>query len=325
MNNQRKLRKLGNSDLYLSSIGLGCWQFSRGKGLFGNYWPYLEESVIRDIIQSSIEGGINWFDTAEAYGGGESERMLSQALQSLHIPPEKIFIASKWSPFFRTARSIGRTIDDRIKLLHPYPISLYQIHHPYSFSSIASQINEMSKLLKENKIRYIGVSNFSARQMVKAQQELKNAGYSLVSNQVRYHLLDRKIESNGILETARELGVTIIAYSPLAQGILSGKFHRDPQLLDKMKGARKYLPAFRKKNLQKSRPVIDLLEQLAEKYQATPAQVALNWLINFHGDLVFVIPGAAGIKQASENTAALNFTLSRQDMQALEEITKVFI
>jgi aryl-alcohol dehydrogenase-like predicted oxidoreductase len=324
MNNRLRLRKLGNSDLYLSPIGLGCWQFSRGKGFMGNYWSILEESVIKGTIKASIESGINWFDTAEAYGSGESERMLSKALQSLQIQPEKIFIASKWSPFFRTARSIGRTIDNRIKLLHPYPISLYQIHHPFSFSSIASQMNEMSKLLKANKVRYVGVSNFSARQMVMARQELKKAGNSLVSNQVRYHLLDRNIESNGILETARELGVAVISYSPLAQGILSGKFHRDPQLLDKISGTRKYLPAFKKKNLSKSKPVIEFLEKLAEKYSATPSQVALNWLINFHGDLVFVIPGASGVKQASENAAAMNFTLSPPDMEALEEITRLY-
>jgi len=324
MKDQTRLRKLGNSDLYLTPIGLGCWQFSRGKGLFGNYWSFLEESVIRDIIHSSIEGGINWFDTAEAYGWGESERMLSQALQSLQIPPEKIFIASKWSPLFRTARSISRTIEIRMRSLHPYPISLYQIHNPFSFSSIVSQMDEMSRLLKENKIRYVGVSNFSARQMVKAQQELKKAGCLLVSNQVRYHLLDRKIESNGILETARELGVAIIAYSPLAQGILSGKFHRHPQLLDNLQGARKYLPSFRKKNLQKSQPVIDLLDQLAEEYQATPAQVALNWLINIHGELVFAIPGASGVRQASENSGALHFSLSLEDGQALDEISRQF-
>jgi len=322
MKDRSQLRKLGNSDLFLTPIGLGCWQFSRGKGLFGNYWSFLEESVIRDIIHSSIEGGINWFDTAEAYGWGESERMISQALQSLHIPPEKIYIASKWSPLLRTARSISRTIEVRLRSLHPYPISLYQIHHPYSFSSIAAQMDEMSRLLKDNKIRYVGVSNFSARQMVKAQQELKKEGYSLVSNQVRYHLLDRKIESNGILETARELGVAIIAYSPLAQGILTGKFHRDPQLLENMQGTRKYLPSFKSKNLSKSKAVIELLEQLAEKYNATPAQVALNWLINFHEELVFAIPGASGVRQASENSGALHFSLSPEDRQALDEVSR---
>jgi aryl-alcohol dehydrogenase-like predicted oxidoreductase len=324
MNNQRKLRKLGNSDLYLSPLGLGCWQFSRRKGFMGNYWSFLNESEIMDIIKHSIEGGINWFDTAEAYGWGESERMLSRALRSLDIPPEKIFIASKWSPIFRTARSIGRTIDERIKALHPYPISLYQIHHPFSFSSIVSQMDEMSRLLKENKIRYVGVSNFSAKQMFKAHRELKKAGYSLVSNQVRYHLLDRRIESNGILETARELGVAIIAYSPLAQGILSGRFHHAPWLLKEISGARKYRSSFQKKNMQKSEAVITLLEQLAEKYRATPAQITLNWLIHFNGEMIFAIPGATKIKQAADNAATLNFTLSSQDLQALGEITRTF-
>ena len=250
--------------------------------------------------------------------------MLSLALQSLHIPPEKIFIASKWSPIFRTARSIARTIDKRIELLHPYPISLYQIHNPFSFSSILSQMDEMSRLLTGNKIRYVGVSNFSAKQMAKAQQELKKAGYSLVSNQVKYHLLNRRIESNGILETAQELGIAIIAYSPLAQGILSGRFHQTPGLLKELRGARKYLPSFRKKNLQKSEPVIALLEKLAEKYQATPAQIALNWLIHFAGEIVFAIPGASKIRQAAENAATLHFTISSQDLQALDEITRKY-
>ncbi len=319
-----KLRKLGASDLFLSPIGLGCWQFSRGKGFMGNYWSFVDESEIRQIIQQSLAGGINWFDTAESYGWGESERMLSKALQSLNIPPESIHIADKWSPTFRFATSIGRTIDERLRSLAPYPISLYQIHHPFSFSSIPAQITAMIRLLEQGKIRYVGVSNFSARQMRKAHQELKKYGYALVSNQVHYSLIHRRIETNGILNTARELGVAIISYSPLEQGILTGKFHRDPQLLKKDTGYRKYRPAFQKKSLAKCEPVIRLLEQFARSYQVTPAQVALNWLIHSEGELIFAIPGATRVNQVKDLVGSMRFTLSIEDRQKLDDISRPF-
>lgn len=296
-----KLRKLGASDLFLSPIGLGCWQFNRGKGFMGNYWSFVDESEIRQIIQQSLAGGINWFDTAESYGWGESERMLSKALQSLNVPPESIHIADKWSPTFRFATSIRRTIDERLQILAPYPISLYQIHHPFSFSSIPSQITAMIRLLEQGKIRYVGVSNFSAKQMRKAHQELRKFGYALISNQVHYSLIHRQIETNGILDTARELKVAIIAYSPLEQGILTGKFHRHPQLLKEDTGYRKYRSAFKKKSLARCEPIIRLLEQLAQTYQVTPAQIALNWLIYSQAELVFAIPGATRVNQVKDN------------------------
>lgn len=168
-------------------------------------------------------------------------------------------------------------------------IHLYQIHKPYSFSSIQSEMQAMAKLVKQGKIQNVGVSNFSAKQMREADRVLREYGLRLVSNQVKYSLLDCRIEQNGILDTAKELGVAIIAYSPLEQGILTGKFHKNPSLVS---GVRKRLTAFRESRLQSSKPLIDVLEHVAQKHNVTPTQIVLNWMIHANGKTVFAIPGA---------------------------------
>lgn len=315
------LRKLGKSDLLVTPVGLGCWQFAQGKGLFGNYWETLPDKEIQDIVGASLEAGINWFDTAESYGGGQSERMLSGALKSLGVGTGDVLIATKWRPLFRTAGSIGATIDERLAALGGYPIALHQVHQPYSFSTVRAQMDALAGLVEEHKIRYVGVSNFSAAKMRRAHEALGRRGIPLVSNQVRCNLLDRRIEHNGILETARELGVSIIAYSPLAQGILTGKFHDQPGLVRSKPGYRKYMKAFKPAGLKASAPLIQALRELAEKYGRTPGQVAINWLINVHGELVVAIPGAMSIAQARDNAGAMSFVLSREDIDRLSRVS----
>ena len=318
------LRRIGMSDLMVSPIGLGCWQFSRGKGLGGNYWPTLSDGEIRDIVRAGLEGGITWFDTAESYGGGESERALARALKALGKSPAEVILATKWMPLFRTAKSITKTIGTRLENLGVPRIDLYQIHHPISFSSVRQQMKAMASLVRDGKIRYVGVSNFSAARMRAAQKELESFGLKLASNQVRYSLLDRRIETNGILDSARELGISIIAYSPLAQGILSGKFHDDHGLIRKRGGFRKYMSAFKEKGLAKSRPVIEALRELAERYQATPSQVALNWLLAFPGEIVVAIPGATKVRHAQENAGAMSFRLTPDELAQLEGVSAIF-
>jgi len=316
-------RNLGKSDLKITPIGLGCWQFSKGSNFAGKFWPKLEDSVTDNIVKISLDGGINWFDTAELYGNGASEKGLAGSLQKLGIKPGEVIIATKWWPMFRTASNIIKTIDVRLNALSPYPIDLHQVHQPFGFSSEQAEMKAMAELVKAKKIRYVGVSNFSARKMRNAWETLQKEGMHLVSNQVRYSLLDRKIESNGILDTAKELGITIIAYSPLAQGLVTGKFHDNPELL-KNTGYRKYMPSFKPGGLEKSRPVVDLVKTLAQKYEVTPSQIALNWLIHYHGETVVAIPGATKESHALENTGALKFRLSQEDMVLLHEISKDF-
>ncbi len=315
---QRRL--LGNSDLLLSPIGLGCWQFSQGVGLIGRYWPKLDDQSITDMVQASLQGGINWFDTAEIYGNGASESALAKALIELDVNEDDALIATKWWPLFRTAANIAKTFEQRQVALAGRRIDLYQIHQPFSWSSVKKQMNEMAKLVERGLIRYVGVSNFSAKAMREADHVLREHGLRLVSNQVKYSLLDRKIEDNGVLQTALELGISIIAYSPLEQGILSGKFHGEDESVS-ISGPRKWMKKFRSKGLERSLPLIDLLNHLSQKYEVTPSQIALNWLIHANGDAVFAIPGASKIEHVADNTGTMKFQLTPGELQSLGDLS----
>ena len=320
MENQITLRSLGKSDIKITPIGLGCWQFSKRGNLAGKFWPFLEDELIQDIIRISLQGGINWFDTAEAYGHGASEKILAKSLVALGKKPGDVLIATKWWPMFRFASNIIKTIDVRLDCLNPFPIDLYQVHQPYGFSSEVKEMEAMAKLVQAKKIKQVGVSNFSASKLRSAWETLQKSGINLLSNQVQYSLLSRKIETNGVLDTAKELGITIIAYSPLAQGLLTGKFHDNPELLKNI-GYRKHFSMFKPKGLEKSRPVTEMLKKLAMKYGVTASQVALNWLIHFHGDTVVAIPGATKARHAEENIGTMKFKLSPEDMRLLDEVS----
>jgi aryl-alcohol dehydrogenase-like predicted oxidoreductase len=156
METQIALRNLGKSSLQITPIGLGCWQFSKAGNLAGKFWPSLEDDLIKEIVKASLDGGINWFDTAELYGNGASEKMLSRSLTALGKNPGEVIVATKWNPIFRFASNIGKTIDIRLACLNPFPIDLYQVHMPYSFSSVVREMEEMAKLVEAKKIKYVG-------------------------------------------------------------------------------------------------------------------------------------------------------------------------
>jgi len=287
-------------------------------------WPSLSRKEINAIVEISIKGGINWFDTAELYGWGESERALSQSIEDLNTPRGEIVISTKWWPFLRTAGSITASIEKRLSALKTEKIDLYQIHNAFSFSSIRSEMKEMTKLVDQGKIRYVGVSNFSANSMRKAHMELSKNGLTLVSNQVNYSLLKRQIERNGILDTAKELDISLIAYSPLGRGLLTGKFHDNPDLINKRHIFRRYYASLNKGKLKKSSQVVKALKSIAKKYQVTPSQIALNWVINSNGDTIVTIPGATKVGQARDNAEAMKFELSEDDICYLNEVSSSF-
>ena len=180
-------------------------------------------------------------------------------------------------------------------------------------------MNAMADLVEAGKIRSVGVSNFNPARMRRAQAALAKRGLPLAVNQVQYSLLHRDIETNGVLETARELGVTITAYTPLARGLLSGKYHKNPELLERMSGWRK---ASLQRNLERVRPLINTMDEIATRYEATIAQVALNWLIYFNGESVVTIPGATKARQAEESAGAMKFQLSKDEMTRLDELSR---
>lgn len=317
-----ELRQLGSTGLQITPIGLGCMQFSVS-GMAGRIYPGMAQDTATEIVKAALEGGINWFDTAEMYGHGQSERLLSSALRACGVKPGAIRIATKWLPFGRRASSIGQTIHDRLDALQGYPIDLHQIHHPMgSFSTLEAQIDAMADLAENNRIGHVGVSNFSAGQMELAQRRLQQRGLVLASNQVQISLLHRAIETNGVLAAARRLGVTLIGYSPLRQGILTGRFHDDPT-------ARRSAPIMRrattglidKRLLDRTAPLIKQLQRIAADHDVKAAQVALAWVINNYGDTVVCIPGASKPSQAAELAALLDLKLSDTELATLSELS----
>jgi aryl-alcohol dehydrogenase-like predicted oxidoreductase len=312
-------RRLGRTDIEVTPIGLGAWQFSEGKGGARGTWSPVSPEETDAIVGAALQGGINWIDTAELYGYGRSERAVARALVRAGKANGDVVIATKWNPLFRTAGSIKKTIGERLRCLKPFGIDLHQVHLPFSFSSVEAEMNAMADLIEDGKIRAAGVSNFSARQMRRAHEALLKRGFTLASNQVKCSVLDRRIERNGILDTARELGITIIAYSPLEMGLLTGKFHKDPALLK----SRPFGRRIRLRRLvDKSRPVIEALERIATAHGVSLSQVALQWLVNFHGETVVAIPGASAVRHAQESAAAMGFKLSPGEMEQIDNLSR---
>jgi aryl-alcohol dehydrogenase-like predicted oxidoreductase len=314
-------RPLGKTNIQVTPIGLGVMELSGGGGMLGRAFPIILQADKNAIIQAALDGGINWFDTAEIYGAGVSERSLSEGLKAAGVRSGDVVVATKWFPLFRTAGNIPHTIADRIRFLDGYPIDLYYVHQPYSFSSPEAEMNAMADLVEAGKIRSVGVSNFGPERMRRAHAALQKRGLPLAANQVQYSLVHRQIETDGTLQTAKELGVTITAYTPLGSGLLSGKYHKHPELL---KNKSLIWRSRMQSRLEASRPLVAALEEIAPKYQATAAQVALNWLIYFNGEIVVTIPGATKVYQAAEAAAAMKFRLSDAELARLDELSRSF-
>jgi aryl-alcohol dehydrogenase-like predicted oxidoreductase len=312
-------RQLGKTGIEISPIGLGCWQFHGGKGMSANVWKVLTQDEVNQIVKTALEGGINWFDTAEAYGNGGSEKALSTALTNAGKVNGEVVIATKWLPFFRTAGNIPRTIGDRQRYLAPFSIDLYQIHMPYAFSTVEAQMDAMAALVNAGIIRSVGVSNFSAAKMRRAHAALAKHGLPLASNQVRFSLVARNKEKEGVLDAAIELGITIIAYQPLSGGLLTGKFHKNPESVKKLPSIRKKMVG---RMIEKSRPLIKMLEDIAVSYNRTTSEVALSWVVNYSGDTIVAIPGASKTEHVFQNIGAMNLKLTKDEMAKLDELSR---
>ena len=311
---------LGRTGMKITPVGLGVMQFAGNKGIFRTYFNAMEQENMNRIVLTALEEGINWFDTAELYGRGVSEQALAIALRAAGAKDEDVMISTKWNPFLRSARNIPISIKDRIRHLDGYSIDLYLVHQPIGFSSPEQEMEEMAALVKAGKIRSVGVSNFSADRMRRAHAALAEKGLPLAVNQVEYSLLNRTIEANGILETAKELGVTIVAWAPLARGLLSGKFHQQPELLEQVPFGRR---GILRRNIERSRPLVETLVEIASAHEVTPAQVALKWLISLHDETVVVIPGASKILHALDAANAMKFSLSQDEIDRLETLSGV--
>ena len=181
----------------------------------------------------------------------------------------------------------------------------------------------MARLAETHEIGAVGVSNFSARQMEIAHAELAKHGIPLAANQVQINLLHRKIETNGVLDTARRLGVTLIAYSPLREGILTGKFHADRSLVANVPRMRRTLGGFSAKNLDRTAPLIDRMREISAAHDVSVSQIALAWLITYYGDTVVAIPGASKPHHVEEAAGAQRVTLSEDELQRLADLSLI--
>ena len=316
---QFPMRTLGKTNIQITPIGLGMMEFAGGGGLIGKAFPVIAQEDKNAIVKAALDGGVNWFDTAEIYGGGISEASLAAALKAAGKQNGDVVVATKWWPLFRASRNIPVSIENRIRFLDGYSIDLYMVHQPFGLSTHESEMKAMADLVDAGKIRSVGVSNFSAKQMRLAAETLQKRGLPLAVNQVKYSLLDRAIEKDGILETAKELGVTIIAYTSLESGLLTGKYHKNPQLLESKNF---FFRSRLKKGIEKSRTLVAALEEIGAQHNATAAQVALNWVVSFHGDTVVTIPGATKVRQAEEAAGAMHFRLSDAELGRLDELSR---
>ncbi len=229
---------------------------------------------------------------------------------------KRVVIATKFPPGWRsTAEALPDALDQGLVRLRRSSIDLYQHHFPSRRIPIPSLMGLMADAVAAGKVRAVGVSNYSARQLRIAHAALAERGIPLASNQVEYSLLHRAPEVNGVLDACRELGITLIAYQSLAQGVLTGKYRPG----DRPKGIRRFGRYFRSDGLKKAQPVVALLGEIGERYSRTPAQVALRWLIEMQG--VLPIPGAKNGKQAASNAEALSFSLAGEEIEALDRAT----
>jgi aryl-alcohol dehydrogenase-like predicted oxidoreductase len=309
--------RLGSTDLKVSRLGIGAmvWgdlsispRYSPARIAYG---PAYDKEELRKTVDSSIKNGVTFLDTAAFYGKGASELMVGELTQG-----KEIIIATKFpSSFIPRSRDLPKDLENSLKRLRHESIDLYQIHYPSPFFSITRVLDLMADALQEGKIKAIGVSNFSEKQMRQAFDVLSKRGLPLASNQVEYSLLHRDPEKNGVLEACRELNVTLIAYMPLRMGALTGKYLGDVR----PKGIRKNMSPFRQKDAPKLNHLITLLREIGNRYSKSPAQVALRWLIQ-QGN-VLPIPGAKNSEQAIHNAGALIFSLSDSEIESLKHIT----
>jgi aryl-alcohol dehydrogenase-like predicted oxidoreductase len=303
-------------ELSVAPLGVGAWAWGTTR-LWG-YGKEYNRSDVGDAFRASMAEGVSLVDTAEIYGNGASERIIGEILREGGFEGRPV-IATKFAPLpYRLgARSLLKALDKSLERLGIETIDLYQIHFPNPIFKIDSLMTALAETVKAGKVRRVGVSNYGADQMRRAHDRLASHGVPLASNQVEYSLLQRTPETNGVLEASRDLGVTLIAYSPIAKGLLTGKYGPGG---DRPSGlVRRMGRAFGEQNLEKIEPVLNILREIGEAHGKEPAQVALNWLITQTS--TFPIPGAKNEHQARQNAGALGWEISADEAEKLNLAT----
>lgn len=303
--------ELGKSGVKVSRLGIGTWAW--GDGLYWGYGSNYGEQDLQQAFDETLNDGINFFDTAEIYGLGKSEKFIGQ-FRAASPSGKTARIATKFfpMPWRLTHGQVVGALRGSLKRLGMDTVDLYQIHWAVPWVSVETVMDGLADAVQKNMTRAVGVSNYDVGQVRRAHARLAKHGIPLATNQIEYNLLHRGPDFGGMMEACRELGVTVIAYSPLKYGVLTGKYSPSKPL----PGARGR--QFGASYLKHVEPLMSVLRQVAEKNGKSVPQTAVNWVMQ-RGAIP--IPGAKNLKQARENAGALGWTLSAQDMDTLTQVS----
>jgi aryl-alcohol dehydrogenase-like predicted oxidoreductase len=307
---------LPGRDVSISVMGLGTWAWGDQStwGMHGYDRSY-DFDTIRAAYERTIGAGITLLDTAEMYGNGESERIIGRLLREDRTHRDRVVVATKFMPYpWRVpfAAALRKSLRDSLARLELPFVHLYQIHGPISLRPARAMAAALAAPYEQGLVKAVGVSNYSERELRALHAALAAHGIPLATNQVEYSLLRTMPESSGLLRACRELGVTLLAYSPLAMGRLTGKYSE----ANPPPGKRNF-SAFPMGEIE---PVIAELRRCGAAHGGkTPAQVALNWLI-CKGAVP--IPGAKNAAQAEQNAGALGWRLTADEVAALDQVAK---
>lgn len=313
-----KTRKLGWTDLNLTTIGLGTWAMGGGSWSFS--WGPQDNEESMDAISRAIEKGINWIDTAPVYGLGHSEEIVSKALKQL---PERPIIASKcgiaWNENRQTSRqlkgeNIRREVEASLKRLDIDVIDLYQIHWPDPDSEIEDAWQQISNMVKEGKVRYAGVCNFNIEQLKRIQHI-----HPVASLQLPYSMIERGTEDSGLLDYCREHNIGVVAYSPMQKGLLTGKFSKQRVQELSEDDHRRRDPNFQEPRLSVNLDLVEKLTMIAAKRDLTVAQLSIAWVLR-RPEVTSTIVGARRPSQIEETVLAGDEELSQEDIQAIDAL-----
>ncbi|XP_068655651.1 uncharacterized oxidoreductase At1g06690, chloroplastic-like [Aristolochia californica] len=311
---------LGGSDLKVTKLGIGAWSW--GDTSFWNdfKWDERKLKAAKAAFNASIDCGITFIDTAEVYGSKlsfgavSSETLIGRFIKERQeTGPFEIAIATKFAalPWRLGRQSVLSALKNSLSRLGLSSVDLYQLHWPGVWGN-EGYIDGLGDAVEKGLVKAVGVSNYSEKRLRDAYNQLKKRGIPLASNQVNYSLIYRIPEKNGVKAACDELGITLIAYSPIAQGVLTGKY--TPENPPSGPRGRIYTPEF----LAKIQPLLNRAKEIGQNYGKTPTQVALNWLISQEN--VVPIPGAKNAEQAREFVGALGWRLTDQEVAELRSL-----
>jgi aryl-alcohol dehydrogenase-like predicted oxidoreductase len=314
-----QLRKLGNSDLMITPLGIGAWAMGGGDWQFA--WGNQDDADSIAAIRAGLDAGLNWIDTAAVYGLGHSEEVVGQAIHSL---PNKPLVFTKcernWGddrkiyPSLK-ADSIRRECENSLRRLKLDVIDLYQIHWPEPDAEIEEGWTEMARLQQQGKVRWIGVSNFNVEQMKRAARIAP-----VTSLQPPYSLLVRKIEPE-ILPFVKQNGIGILAYSPMRAGLLTGKMTKERATHLPADDWRSRDKDFQEPNLSRNLELVELLRKIGERHKQAPGEVALAWVLS-NPAVTAAIVGLRKPEQVQGTAGALEFRLDEKEIGEIESFFK---